>query len=153
MYHKTVIVDANLLLLLVVGLTRRSYIEKHKRLQEYEEYDFDLLKTLIDSAAKVIVTPNTLTETSNLVKRIGEPARTQIYKQLRLVVKAFEEQYVESNRAVDRAEFLRLGLADAVQLDIVSESHTLLTVDLDLYLAASARGVDAVNFNYLRFQS
>ena len=65
MQAKVIVLDANLLLLLVVGLTSRAYISKHKRLQGYEELDFDLLICLIGSA-NVIVTPNTLTETSNL---------------------------------------------------------------------------------------
>lgn len=150
MPREVIILDANLLLLLVVGLTSRRYISKHKRLQEYREFDFDLLKEFVESSANVIVTPNTLTETSNLAGQIGEPARRQIYQQLRVIFRTFEERYVESSRAAEHSEFLRLGLADAAQLDVASEAHTLLTADLDLYIAAAARGFKAVNFNHYR---
>ncbi len=150
MQHKVIILDSNLLLLLVVGLTSRRYIATHRRLQGYEEVDFDLLKGLLDSVGRVIVTPNTLTETSNLAGQIGEPARRQIYQQLRVIFRTFEERYVESSRAAEQSEFLRLGLADAAQLGVASEAHTLLTADLNLYLAAAARGFKAVNFNHYR---
>ena len=147
---RVVILDANLLLLLVVGLTSRTYISKHKRLQGYEESDFDLLKSLLGSAANIIVTPNTLTETSNLAGQIREPARREIYLRLRQILAILEERYVQSSRAARDKEFIRLGLADAVQLDLAGASHTLLTVDLDLYRAAVGRGFKAENFNHYR---
>ncbi|MGH7047742.1 MAG: hypothetical protein ACREE2_15285 [Stellaceae bacterium] len=150
MLDKTIILDANLLLLLVVGLTSRTYISKHKRLRPYNEFDFDLLEGIVGSATKIVVTPHTLAETSNLIGYIGEPAREQIYLQLRLLLGAFHERHVESVNAAQREEFPRLGLADAVQLELAAESHTLLTIDLDLYLAARRRGLKAENFNYLR---
>lgn len=150
MQHEIVILDSNLLLLLVVGLTSPRYIATHKRLQAYEEIDFNRLKALLASADKVIVTPNTLTETSNLAGQIGEPARRRICQQLRLIFRTFEERYVESSRAAEHNEFLRLGLADAVQLEVAGEGHTLLTADLNLYVAAAARGFKAVNFNHYR---
>jgi hypothetical protein len=148
MRAKTIVLDASLLLLLVVGLTSRRYIGSHKRLQTYGIADFVRLKSMIDAAQRVLVTPNTLTEASNLVGHIGEPARTQIYRQFRMIAKLFEEQYVESRRAVEEREFLRLGLADAVQLGLAAQAHTLLTVDLDLYIAAIDRGFDAINFRH-----
>lgn len=150
MPDNSIILDSNLLLLLVVGLTSPSYIAKHKRLREYNELDFDLLMRFIGSATKIVVTPHTLAETSNLIGYIGQPAREQIYLQLRLRLGAFDERYVESRSAGQRAEFLRLGLTDAVQLDLLTDSHTLLTVDLELYLAACRCGLKAENFNYHR---
>jgi hypothetical protein len=150
MLDKTIILDANLLLLLVVGLTSRAYISKRKRLREYKEFDFDLLKGFADSATMIVVTPHTLAGTSNLIGYIGEPARTQIYLQLRMLLGVLNERYVESSSAAQHEEFPRLGLADAAQLDLATQSHTLLTVDLDLYLAALRHGLKAENFNYHR---
>lgn len=61
-----------------------------------------------------------------------------------------EERHVESRQAVARDEFLRIGLTDAAILEMATASHTLLTVDLDLYLTALNRGLKAENFNHLR---
>jgi hypothetical protein len=56
-------VDANLLLLLVVGATSRDYIEKHKRLRDtYTKDDYDLLVKMIGQYSNIIVLPNVLTE-------------------------------------------------------------------------------------------
>src|SRR4051794_36477064 len=100
--------------------------------------------------SEVIVTPNTLTEASNLLRQIAEPARTQIAAAFRDLVHAANECYVESAQAVDRSEFPRLGLTDAGILTKIRRPQVLLTADLDLYLAALRRGETAVNFNHLR---
>ena len=67
-------IDANLLVLLVVGSAGRDYISKHRRLRRFSKEDYDLLLRLIRKAKgtrRVFVTPNTLTETSNLLGQHG----------------------------------------------------------------------------------
>jgi hypothetical protein len=147
-----IILDAQLLLLLLVGLTSRDYIAVHKRLQAYTDADFTLLTQLLAAASKLVVTPNTLTETSNLAGYIAEPARTRIYQTFRALVGSdgIEEWYAESKVAVTRNEFYRLGLTDSCLLDIATTPHMLLTADLPLYLAALNLGLDVENFNHIR---
>ena len=49
------------------------------------------------------------------------------------------------------ASFKRLGLTDAVLLEVVSAETPLLTVDLDLYVAALAKAPNAAfNFRHLQ---
>jgi hypothetical protein len=60
------------------------------------------------------------------------------------------ERFIESRVAASQSEFLRLGLTDAALLQAADEPATLLTADVDLYLAAVKRGFKAENFNYLR---
>jgi hypothetical protein len=148
--YKGLILDTNLLLLFVVGSTSQGLISKHKRLRAYSETDFDLLTELISCAPNVIVTPNTLTETSNLIGYIDEPARTRIFEGFRALIQSSDEHYCESRQAVARKEFIRLGLTDSVLLHETADSFTLLTADLDLYLAAAHAGYQVQNFNHLR---
>jgi hypothetical protein len=148
----SLVLDSHLLLLLVVGSASREYIAKHRRLREYTEDDFVLLSNLVSSAKNVFVTPNTLTEASNLAGYIADPAREEIYEVFAALIQSTEERYQESNTASQLKEFTRLGLTDAALLQVTGTSHTLLTADLDLYVAASARGAPAVNFNHLRAQ-
>ncbi len=147
-----VAVDSNLLLLLVVGMTSRDYVEKHKRLKEFTIEDFDLLQEQLSVATEIVVTPNTLTETSNLIDHIADPARAKIYETLRTLVQSpgAAERYISSAAAVEYPELPRLGLTDCVLLDACSTGTPLLTVDLRLYLAAIGRGDKALNFNHLR---
>jgi hypothetical protein len=146
----TVLLDSNLLVLLVAGMSSREYIGRHRRLRDYSEEDFDLLVEFIRPMSALIVTPNILTETSNLLSGIGEPARSHIAGTFRQLVARLDERFVESERAVEQPEFPRLWLTDAAVLMELANSHVLLTADLDLYLAASRRGHKVVNFNHLR---
>lgn len=109
-----------------------------------------MLLKMISKAPAVLVTPNTLTETSNLAAFIGEPARTEIFRILRQVVLSSEETYVPSHVASAKSEFIRLGLTDAALLEVSSAETVLVTTDLKLFLAVQATGALAINFNQLR---
>ena len=152
MNRLAVAIDSNLLLLLVVGMASREYIRKHKRLQEFTADDYDLLQEQLSVATEVIVTPNTLTETSNLIDHIADPARKHIYDLLRELLRSSSssEVYIPSQSAAERPELPRLGLTDCALLDVCSGGTPLITVDLKLYLAAIAAGDKALNFNHLR---
>lgn len=99
-------IDANLLVLLIVGTTGRHLIAKHKRLKSFLESDYDRLihriaRTTSPDAATapaevgaVRVTPNTLTEASNLLAQHQEPERSQFFKTLRILIENSEETVV-----------------------------------------------------------
>lgn len=62
-----------------------------------------------------------------------------------------EEVVVFSQAASSSGEFSRIGLTDAALLEVATEETPLLTVDLDLYIAALARNpreIIAVNFSF-----
>lgn len=145
-----VVLDSELLLLLVVGSASRRYIRVHKKLKSYTESDYDLLLRLVGSVPAAFVTPNTLTETSNLAGYVAEPARSQIYTKLRDVIGSIEERYRASRDASAAQEFLRLGLTDSALLELGGDETVLVTADLGLYLAAASRGQKVINFNHER---
>lgn len=98
----------------------------------------------------MVVTPNTLTETSNLLALHKNPERSRFLDMLQYVMENSDEVTVASADASRNRAFRRLGLTDAVLLEIVSAETPLLTVDLDLFVAASAKDPDAaVNFRHL----
>jgi hypothetical protein len=148
--RKAVAIDANLLVLFIVGMTSTQYIVKHKRCAIFEPCDFELLIAVLLEAAEVILTPNTLTEASNLLRQISEPARTEVSLVFQAYVQKAAERYVESRQATKRIEFIRLGLADAALLEIQNDDIILLTTDLDLYLSACRDGRGALNFFHLK---
>ena len=146
-------IDTNLLVLLVVGRVGREHIARHRRLRAYTAEDYDALHDLIEPAGRVFVTPNTLTETSNLLGQHGEPERSRLFEMLRLVIQSSEEVVIASDRAASNSEFVRLGITDAALLEAATEDTPLLTVDLDLYFTAmqnSRNAPAAVNFIALR---
>ena len=145
-------IDTNLLVLLVVGETDKTMISKHRRTKAYRVGDYERLVRLINETDHpVFVTPNTLTEASNLLAQHGEPERSRIFGVLQALIETTEEQVVESKVAIHNINFRRLGLTDAALLEVVSASNPLVTVDLDLYLAASAKEAGAAyNFSHYR---
>ena len=144
-------IDANLLVLLVVGSVDRNLIAKHRRLREYSEEDYEILVDLLTPVDRVFVTPNTLTETSNLLAQHADPERSLFFERLRLFIQQTEEVVVASVEASSNDAFVRLGLTDSALLQAVTGETPLVTVDLDLYLAASEKEAEAVvNFTHLR---
>lgn len=148
---KKFIIDSNLLLLLVVGSANIDYIGLHKSLRAYSIEDFILLSELIGEAGKLILTPNTLTEASNLLDRIkGQKALTTVLDAFKAVTIGSREEYVASAPVCIMPEFDDLGLADTVLLSLCSKEATLLAADLDLYILALRFGFTAINFNHYR---
>lgn len=143
------ILDTNLLALLVVGLTDRKYISRHKRLQIFDETDFDIIAELVDGRG-CLLTPNVVSETSNLIRYVADPMRSQVAVILARLVNGYDEKFVPSKTAVAHKDYIRLGATDAVLLELAQTGATLITDDLALYLAAVHAGLDAVNYNHIR---
>ena len=149
MFPEKPYVDSNLLVLLVVGATDRGLIAKHRRLRNFTEEDYETLLGLVNQIDQILVTPNTLTEASNLLAQHGEPERSRFFEVLRILIEENEEIVVTSKTASQNAEFKRLGLTDAGLLEVISNSNPLITVDLALYLAAiSKESGSAYNFRH-----
>ncbi len=147
-----VILDANVSLLVVVGLTNPDYISKHKRLQGFDKADFDTISEIIAASRGVLFTPNVLSETSNLLRYIADPIKSELVRTLKVIISSTEEKVIASKVAVSREDYLRLGLTDAVLLELARSGATLLTIDLGLYLAALRAGFHAINYNHIRGQ-
>jgi predicted nucleic acid-binding protein len=150
LFISTLLLDTNLLVLFIVGSTNKAYIARHKRLKAFTADDFNLLLDLVNQAEKVMLTPNTLTETSNLIRYIEEPAKTEILDKFSQLVQTNEEVYLKSRDALKHLSYRPLGLADAVLLNLSEGHNTLATTDLNLYLSAIADKKPAINFNHLR---
>lgn len=146
------LIDTNLLILFVVGSESRDIIARHRRLKGYSAADYDKLRQMIDSAGRIVVTPNTLTEASNLIRQHGEPERSGILNRLRNIIEQSQELVVASTAAARNPEFRRLGLTDAVLLEVATEDTPLITVDLGLYIAALQRAGEKAAFNFINQQ-
>ncbi|MCC6780519.1 MAG: hypothetical protein IT537_28410 [Hyphomicrobiales bacterium] len=66
-----------------------------------------------------------------------------------LIVGLTHEEYVRSATAVQRPEFLRLGLSDDTMLEVAKNDVLVLSGDVGLYLAALAAGYKAANFTHV----
>jgi hypothetical protein len=150
--HRTngLLLDTNLLLLWVIGSYDRRRIENFKRTAAYTRDDFQKLGWLILQFKQLWTTPNILTEVNNLGRQLPSnewKGFASAFSSLSLVMK---EKFVPASVAVKSQRFAELGLADTVTLEIETNC-LLLSDDFKLCLYAQKNGVDAVNFNHLRF--
>ena len=144
-------IDANLLVLLVAGNENRDLIGRHRALRRFTADDYDLLRVEAAGIGRLFVTPNTLTEASNLLGLHSDPERSRLFARLKLLIDAGDEVIVRSADASANSEYTRLGLTDAALLEVVTADTPLLTVDMDLYLAALQKDpYAALNFDHLR---
>ncbi len=145
---KAVVIDTCLLVLLVVGLTNRKYIEKHKNLYPvYNSKHFDLLLAIVRSAPKIICTAHILTETSNLLRQVSDPIRSEIMAVFRTLILSADERPLQAAKASESPIFIRLGLTDAAIVSLDPDEVQILTVDHDLHIASSRSGFEAINLN------
>ncbi len=143
---KALVLDTCLLVLLVVGATNRKYIVKHKNLYPiYNERHFDALIRIIAEAPSVVCTAHILTETSNLLRQIGNPMRAEIMQVFRQFVHLNRELRVDGVMASNAPIFIRLGLTDAAIVSLNADEVAILTVDHDLHISASQAGFEVFN--------
>lgn len=148
--QRQILLDSNLLVLLVVGLTEPALVGRHKRTRNFAVGDFDLLLDVLKSFSQVLVTPQIVTEASNLISQIEGPIASRLRQTLAKTLNANNERHEDSRSLCTEPEYLRLGITDAAVLRIAKQSIPILTVDLDLYLAAARFSGLAVNFNHIR---
>ncbi|MEM9136987.1 MAG: PIN domain-containing protein [Cyanobacteria bacterium P01_F01_bin.42] len=145
-----IIVDTNILLLYVVGVTNRQRIQKFKRTCQFLPEDFDLLKQILAYFKMVITTPSILTEVNSLANQLGEPERSRCLSRLKVLMSRLEEKYQRSATIAEDQYFQRFGLTDCGILSLANARYLVLTDDLRLTNHLNSYGIDAVNFNNLR---
>jgi hypothetical protein len=146
---KGALVDANLLVLFLVGAVNKQRILNFKRTQNFTIEDFDLLTHLINWFGTLIATPHVLSQASDLADLRGKELR-EIRRKFKLTVDQIEESYEPSRVLVADPVFERLGLADAAIATVGSRGILVVTADLDLQIEVQQRGADALNFNHVR---
>jgi len=146
---RVLLIDTNLLLVLVVGSHDCDQVERFRRTRAYTAGDFDLRAQFV-SGFDLVVTPNVLTEVSNLAGQLAEPLRSRVLSSIGRLAMEIRERYFPSSEAAREPEFSRFGLTDVSVLLTAREKVAVLTDDLPLYLRLSALDLYVVNFNHLR---
>lgn len=147
-----VLVDTNLLLLYFVGLYNKGLIERWSRTADrFVEVDFDTLSVLLEGFERLVVTPHILTEVSNLLGNLSDPAKTVCYELLaRAMRMTMYEKYTRGVDLSDSPVFGLFGITDASILDAAVGPYLVLTDDLPLYAYLQGNGVEVLNFNEIR---
>lgn len=147
---RKILIDANLLCLIAAGFGAPAAIGSHRRLKAYEAEDFGAVMDIVRPFDKIITCPHILAETSNLLASTYEAQKFALLDSLKKIIINMEEVRPLSALACDHDAYLRLGLTDAVILTIEISGAPLLTVDVDLTIAASRDGREVINYNWIR---
>jgi len=146
------LVDTNVFLLIVIGKTEKRLIPAFKRTSTYCEEDYDRLLRVLSGFSRIFVTPNILTEVSNLLGQLTDPKRSDARAVLGVILSSLVEIYVPSASISDSIDFRRFGLTDAGIIALPSDDVLILTDDFALYGKLLANGRQVINFNHLRFR-
>ena len=144
------LIDTNLLVLFVVGGVNRDRIESFKRTGQYSKTDYQLLLRVLDGFEPLYTLAHVMAEVSNLTDLTGREG-LQARQLLKETLTILREPEMPSVRAAQSGPYESLGLVDAAIAALAREYKcTVLTDDLDLYLALSREGIMALNFAHLR---
>jgi hypothetical protein len=147
--RRAALLDSELLVLFVVGSYDPSRIDRFKRTNKYDIRAFELLSAILARFDSFWVTPHVLTEASNWLGYLDDPIRADCRNGLASLVRVWHEQYTPAAVLVNGDVYERLGLTDE-SLFALRHRGTLVTDDLDLYLAALGVGAECINFTHER---
>jgi rRNA-processing protein FCF1 len=144
------LIDANLLVLYLIGKTNQNRIAKFDRTQQFTIAEFRMLERFVNQFRRIVTTPHVLTEVSNLARLRGTELK-MLRTTFREIMDRSREIYDESRAIAFDASFLSLGLTDAAISMAARHEMLVLTDDLDLYWTLGRRGIDVINFNHIRW--
>lgn len=148
------LIDANLLILLIVGNLNPAHIHTHKRTaNKYSAEDYTLLISFVDQfkASAVVTTPNILTEVSNLLEGYSYKGQQALTILERFATGTKEISHESSSTMnLHPKSYLKFGLSDAVIHRIAEENYLVLTDDLNFCAYLQGQGLLAINFTNLR---
>ena len=144
------LIDTNLALLLVVGMTNRNYIKTHKRTKEFTEEDYDHLLKYLEGFDSLWITSHCLAEVSNLLKQTDKNKSQELLATLSVIGGEMKESNIAKANIFNSEVYIRLGVADTGFVQKSKRVTCQFTVDFDLYQAVSNLGRKVINFNHIR---
>ena len=151
---KGLLIDTNLLVLLVIGSMDVNQISGHNLTNKYTYDDYNLLVSFMERFKEIVVTPNILTEASNLLETYsykGQQALTVLQNIAGVMTELFSES-VPTMNAYSKS-YLKFGLSDSIIHYLAERNYLVLTDDLKLCYYLQGHSLLAFNFNHLRTDS
>lgn len=144
-----VVLDANLLLVYVIGLYDPGFIARYKRTDSYRPADFDLLVEIMASFDGLHVTPNLVTEVNGLANPMKGNYRDDFFANLADALRSAQEHYHPSSELAAHPLAVAFGLTDLGLERLAQTGLTIITADSRL--AAYLRGsrLPAIEFKPL----
>lgn len=136
-----ILIDTNAFVLLILGLIDRGLIKTHKTTSIYSEQDYEDLLTVIGDLRRLVVLPNVWTEADNLLNRLSGNYKWPYISLMKELTVQTTEKYLTSKLGTHDPSFIRIGLTDALLLELSKSCDLLITGDSDLSDLALANGI------------
>ena len=138
-----ILIDANALVLLVIGLIDKSLISRNKRTSIYSKKDHEDLLLAIGSLGRLVVLPNVWTEVDNLLNRLTGNYKWPYISLVRSLIEQTTEEYLASMTGINSDYFISEGLTDSLLIELGKEKRYdfLITGDSALSDIAIANGI------------
>jgi hypothetical protein len=146
---RSILIDTNLMVLVVVGNYRRDRILTFKRTIQYTLEDHALMLQIIAGYDRRITTPHILTEVDNLTRQLPQAEHAEVARSMAQVLSALFEVHVPSEAATRSSAFAALGLTDCVTM-LSSLDTLVITDDFRLSNTLASMGREVVNINHIR---
>ncbi len=148
---KGVLVDANLLLLYVVGVYDPNWIERFKRASTFTVGDFELLDRFLGHFQTVATTPPVLTKVGNFLGQISEEgARRECTELFRRLIPELDETHHPSEELCEYPYFRQFRLTDTGIAEVSADTYLVVTDDFPLFHRLANDEQAVINFNHLR---
>ncbi len=148
--EKGLLVDANLLLLYLIGELEMTLVPRFKRTRGFTVDEFLLVKAIVESFSRVVTTPGVLTEVSNLAGHLEGKWRPPFFTLLAEKVQSLQEEYIPSRHAAHTVTFQKLGLTDSAIILACEGRYLAFTADFPLANFMETNRLDVLNFNHIR---
>lgn len=127
---KPAILDSNLLLLYWCAEFDPTLVQRFKRLNSFEEADFELLSETLKTFSVLRTTPHVLTEVSNLANSLPGNMKDDWSEHFSNKVQVIQEEWTSATTIVT-SPLIWLGMTDAA-LATLASTHVILTIDFTL---------------------
>lgn len=146
---KEMIIDANLLLLYIVGSFNIDTIinKRFTKTNGFNKDEYNLLMYIIDKAKKIIVTPNILTEVCNHSEKINNSLKFDYYQLFKKLYNNFEEKLVLTKEAFNFNKVHDFGISDSIIISLVEKyKYLLVTTDAPLADYLRNKKIDVIKW-------
>lgn len=140
-----ILIDANALIVLMVGLVNPALVGTHERTSIYKKEDFDALVNLIGDFNRLVVLPNVWTEVDNLLNGFRGDRKWKYITAIKEIIQNSSERYMKSLIGAEHYAFIDIGLTDALLVECSKDCDLLITADSKLADYARANNVKVLD--------
>ena len=143
---KEIIIDANVLLPLLIGLYNKRELGKFN----YREEDFALLVEFLRNFDRKVVTPQVLAEISNLAATKLKAKFPDFIKNSIRTLMTLKERYMNKNDILQKEKEVQdFGITDTSLIEAVNRDRLLLTADGTLFGYCSNNKIPVIHLDTL----